>query len=154
MKSRARFLIAIGVAVALGTWLILTALGASGATREHVGPAQAMGSGEYRLNGMVASGVVQDAAGAAATSQGLRFVVRDKKNPGQTIPVVYRGTVPDAFKAGREIVVDGRYDGRVFQADRNSLVTLCPSKFAAKAAAGEKNPHDSGTPMAPASPGN
>lgn len=150
MKSRARFIIAIGVAVALGAWLILTALGASGATREHVGPAQAKGSGEYRLNGIVAPGAPVDAAGAAATPDGLRFVVRDKKNPSETIPVVYRGTVPDAFKSGREVVIDGRFDGTTFQGDRNSLVTLCPSKFAEKEKRGEKNPHANGEPTSPA----
>ncbi|MCB0882935.1 MAG: cytochrome c maturation protein CcmE [Thermoleophilia bacterium] len=149
MKSRLRFIIALGVAVALGTWLILTALGATGATKQHVGPAQAKGSGEYRLNGIVAPGAPTDAAGAAATSQGLRFVVRDKKNPAETITVVYRGTVPDAFKSGREVVVDGRYDGTTFQGERNSLVTLCPSKF--KEMKGP-NPHDKGMPMDGTSP--
>ena len=51
---------------------------------------------------------------------------------GQTIPVVYRGSVPDAFKAGREIVLDGRAAGGVFQAKADSLVTKCPSKYTAK----------------------
>ncbi len=146
MKSRLRFIIAIGIAVALGTWLILTALGATGATRQHVGPDKAKGPGDYRLNGIVVRGAPVDAAQAAATADGLRFTVRDKKNAAQTITVVYHGQVPDAFKAGREITVDGRYDGKVFQGDRDSLVTLCPSKFSAT----DENPHiNEGMPEGP-----
>lgn len=146
MKSKSRFVIAIVVAVALGVWLLMSAFG--GATLKHVGPAQAKGPGEYRLNGIVQS-APEDAAGAAAGAQGLRFVVRDKKNAAETVEVVYRGQVPDAFKVGREVVVDGRYDGRTFQGERNSLVTLCPSKFKDKKG---PNPHDKGVPTTGDSP--
>lgn len=148
MKSRIRFIVAIGVAAALGAWLFMAALGATGATRQHVGPSQAKGGGDYRLNGLVAPGAPLEAAQAAQTADGLRFVVRDKKDPAQTITVVYRGQVPDAFRSGREITVDGRYVNGVFQGDRDSLVTLCPSKFSAT----ETNPHEGATPPAGASP--
>ena len=70
-----------------------------------------------------------DAAERAQTAEGLRFVVRDKANPKVTVPVVYRGSVPDAFKDDREIVVTGRMENGIFQADRGTLITLCPSKF-------------------------
>ena len=45
------------------------------------------------------------------------------------MPVRYRGTVPDPFKEGREVVVDVRKQGAVFVGQRDSLVTKCPSKF-------------------------
>jgi cytochrome c-type biogenesis protein CcmE len=48
------------------------------------------------------------------------------------VTVVYRGTVPDTFKPGREIVVTGALQGDTFVAKRNSLVALCPSKFTDK----------------------
>ena len=84
----------------------------------------------YRLTGTGAPGAPADAAGRAQTDEGLVFTLRDKENPGQTVEVVYHGSVPDQFKSGREIVVTGALDaqGR-FIAREDSLVTLCPSKF-------------------------
>lgn len=55
---------------------------------------------------------------------------------GQTksLPVSYHGAVPDLFKAGAEVVVEGRLGPEgVFKADR--LLTKCASKYTEKAAA-------------------
>jgi len=38
--------------------------------------------------------------------------------------------VPDAFKPGAEVVVEGRFDGTTFLAQR--LFAKCPSKFEAR----------------------
>ncbi len=46
--------------------------------------------------------------------------------------VLYKGTVPDAFKAGGDIVVDGRYANGVFTAIPGTLITKCPSKYTPK----------------------
>jgi cytochrome c-type biogenesis protein CcmE len=47
---------------------------------------------------------------------------------GESVPVVYRGVVPDLFEAGRDVVVEGRRDAAgVFQAD--VLMTKCASKY-------------------------
>ncbi len=44
------------------------------------------------------------------------------------VPVVFKGAVPDLFKAGSEVVVEGRLDkGGVFRAD--SVMTKCASKY-------------------------
>ena len=43
--------------------------------------------------------------------------------------VLYRGTVPDQFKVGREVVVTGSVEDGTFVAKNDSLITLCPSKF-------------------------
>jgi len=60
-------------------------------------------------------------------------------NPGRTgaqfalqgetkrIPVVYKGVVPDMFKAGSEVIVEGKLDNGVFRAD--VLMTKCASKY-------------------------
>ena len=45
----------------------------------------------------------------------MRIMLADYGD-GETIPVVYHGSVPDAFKAGREIVLDGTATGGVFHA--------------------------------------
>jgi cytochrome c-type biogenesis protein CcmE len=52
---------------------------------------------------------------------------------GQTrhIPVVYRGAIPDTFKAGCDVVLEGKLDaGGVFQAD--FMMTKCASKYQAE----------------------
>jgi cytochrome c-type biogenesis protein CcmE len=43
--------------------------------------------------------------------------------------VRYRGAVPDPFRDGREVIVSGELRGGTFVAERDSLVTKCPSKF-------------------------
>jgi cytochrome c-type biogenesis protein CcmE len=47
------------------------------------------------------------------------------------LPVSYHGTIPDLFKAGAEVVVEGKLgpDG-IFKADK--LLTKCASKYDAK----------------------
>ena len=130
MKSRSRFALALTLAVALGAWLIWTSIG--GSLETYTSPSGLVKTSDtttYRLNGKVAPGSPADAAERAQTAEGLRFVVRDKERPSVTVPVVYRGSVPDAFKDGREIVVTGHMENGVFQADRGTLITLCPSKF-------------------------
>jgi cytochrome c-type biogenesis protein CcmE len=66
------------------------------------------------------------------TEGGLRvhFTATDD---GKSMPVEYQGPVPDIFKAGAQVVVQGRIgkDG-VFYA--NELQTKCPSRFSASPA--------------------
>ena len=45
------------------------------------------------------------------------------------MPVVYAGVVPDPFREGREVIVSGELKQGTFVAERDSLVTKCPSKF-------------------------
>ncbi|MEA2430524.1 MAG: cytochrome c-type biosis protein CcmE, partial [Thermoleophilaceae bacterium] len=59
----------------------------------------------------------------------LVFQVRDRAGAGSAVRVHYTGTVPDPFRDGREVVVTGKLTGGVFAAERDSLVTKCPSKF-------------------------
>jgi cytochrome c-type biogenesis protein CcmE len=129
VRSRLRFLIAISLAVVLGAWLAWTSLGGSLETYAGPGELAAASDDTYRLNGTVAAGAPTDAAARAQSSQGLRFSVVDKEDPGQRVAVLYRGSVPDQFKAGREVVVTGRLEGGTFVARADSLITLGPSKF-------------------------
>jgi cytochrome c-type biogenesis protein CcmE len=48
------------------------------------------------------------------------------------VPVVYTGSVPDLFKVGREVRVEGKLRDGVFVAKRDSLRTKCPSKYTTK----------------------
>lgn len=58
----------------------------------------------------------------------VRFVLLGQ---GGRMPVAYTGIVPDMFKPGHEVFVEGRLDGDgVFQAD--TLLTKCASKYDAE----------------------
>jgi cytochrome c-type biogenesis protein CcmE len=77
-----------------------------------------------RVNGQVAPGSVeQETAGSI-----LRFTLIDGE---ASLPVVYQGVVPDAFKVGNEVVVEGHLNSAdIFQA--NTILTKCPSKYVPK----------------------
>ncbi len=76
-----------------------------------------------RVNGQVAPGSVEQEAQGTI----LRFTLIgvDEK---ESLPVVYEGVVPDTFKVGNEVVVEGQLnsDG-IFQA--HTLMPKCPSKY-------------------------
>ena len=60
---------------------------------------------------------------------GVSFTLLDKAAPDKTLRVSYRGAVPDTFKAGSEVIVEGGMDAAtgVFQA--STLITKSPSKY-------------------------
>ena len=129
MRSRLRFLIAIGCAVALGGWMLATSFGG---LETYASPSKVTAGETYRLNGLVGPGAPIEASAEALSQEGLTFWVVDKKVSSSRIKVLYRGKVPDAFRSGRELVVTGKREGNVFVARRDSMITLCPSKFTEK----------------------
>ena len=116
-------MIALSVAGALAVFLLYTSI--AGGSTPSVSPSEAAShSGTVSLAGVVLAPVRGD-----AYEGGLRFVLRDIKGTG-TSPVVYTGTVPDLFAPGRDVSVRGKLQDGVFVAERGSLVTKCPSKYA------------------------
>ena len=49
------------------------------------------------------------------------------------MPVTYKGTVPDPFRGGREIVLTGSVENGTFVGEPDTLITKCPSKFTTRA---------------------
>jgi len=77
------------------------------------------------------AGVVLAPVRGDAHAGGLRFRLRDI-NGKATVPVVYTGTVPDLFRVGRHVLVEGRLRNGVFVSAPGSMITKCPSKYAPK----------------------
>ena len=125
-KRRIRFFAALGAALLLGSALIWTSFSASTEART---PSQVVASAvpgqSYQLTGKVVNGSVE------RTRDGLRFAVRDRAGSA-SVPVTYSGLVPDPFREGREVIVSGTMRRGTFVGERDSLVTKCPSKFAAE----------------------
>ncbi len=74
-----------------------------------------------RVNGQVAPGSLeQDVVGRT-----LRFTITDGE---ASLPVFYQGVVPDSFRVGGDVVIEGHLNsGGIFQA--HTLMPKCPSKY-------------------------
>ena len=123
-RRRVRLVAALAAAVILAGALVYTSFSASSAARS---PSQLLASASagrsYQLTGKVLPAYRR--AGDV-----LLFRVRDRTGSA-SVPVSYRGAVPDPFRAGREVIVTVRKQGDVFVGQKDSLVTKCPSKFSA-----------------------
>ena len=125
MTGRPRLVIALAVASLLSVFLVYTSFAGSSELYVSVGQLRGDVDGAagrtVQLTGHVVSHRESDGA--------LRMVLRDGERRGVTVPVAYEGSVPDAFRDGRQVVVRGRLTDGVFVAERDSLVTKCPSKY-------------------------
>jgi cytochrome c-type biogenesis protein CcmE len=126
--SPARLVIALLVAAVLAVFLLYTSIAGGG--NPSIQPSELAGrTGEVQLAGRVVGPVTGDAHAGG----GLRFELRDIQGERRaTVPVRYTGSVPDLFKVGRDIVVDGRLRNGTFVAEPGSMITKCPSKYVAK----------------------
>jgi cytochrome c-type biogenesis protein CcmE len=119
-----RLVIALSVAAALAVFLLYTSF-AGGATPS-LRPSQLAGHrGGASVSGYVLGPVIGDPHSAG----GLRFRLRDIGGSHRSVrvPVIYHGTVPDQFHAGRDVYVTGNFNGTRLLA--TSIVTKCPSKY-------------------------
>jgi cytochrome c-type biogenesis protein CcmE len=83
---------------------------------------------EIRISGDVVAGTVDH----DAETRELRFAISETNAPAgaPSVPVVYKGPVPDIFRPGIQVVVEGRLDREgTFQAE--TLLAKCPSKYQA-----------------------
>ncbi len=125
MLRKKRFLIGgIIVFVAIG-YLGYTGFQSSATYYYTVSELLEQGSSIYgenvRINGQVTPGSVEQEPGGLI----LRFTIIDGE---KSLPVIYQGVVPDAFKVGNEVVVEGHLNSAsIFQA--STILTKCPSKY-------------------------
>ncbi|MGH7883703.1 MAG: cytochrome c maturation protein CcmE [Candidatus Dormibacteraceae bacterium] len=79
-------------------------------------------TGPVRVMGVVQPGV--------SSSEGGLMVKFNLAAAGKSLPVEYRGTLPDIFKPGVQVVAEGEVgQSGIFHATQ--LQTKCPSKFTA-----------------------
>jgi cytochrome c-type biogenesis protein CcmE len=111
--------------MALAIFVVYTAV--AGAGTPQISPSElATHHGDVELVGTVVGPVSGDAHSTA-----MRFALRDVTGGSPArVRVSYTGDVPDLFKAGRHVVVEGALRNGVFVAKPGSLVTKCPSKYA------------------------
>ncbi|MEK6252810.1 MAG: cytochrome c maturation protein CcmE [Actinomycetota bacterium] len=122
-KRKIRLVVALGAAVLLAAALVYTSFSAATEAKEPSQLLNAAPGKSYDLTGKVVDGSVRH------EGETIRFRVADRDNPSASIPVTYTGTVPDPFRAGREIVLTGSVRNGTFVGQRDTLITKCPSKF-------------------------
>jgi len=119
-KRTVRLIVALSAALLLASALIYTSFSAaSPALSPTQLVRQAQPGRSYQVTGTVVHGSVRHEGNA------LDFSVSD------------RGTVPDPFREGREVIVTVQKQGGRYVGERDSLITKCPSKYKT-APAGEK----------------
>jgi cytochrome c-type biogenesis protein CcmE len=125
--SPARLVIALSVAGVLAVFLLYTSIAGGG--NPSLAPSELAGrTGEVQLAGLVVGPVRGD-----AHAGGLRFRLKDISGESKaTVAVRYTGSVPDLFKVGQHIVVNGELRKGTFVSDPGSMITKCPSKYAPK----------------------
>jgi cytochrome c-type biogenesis protein CcmE len=121
-KRKIRLFVALGAAVLLAGGLMYTSFTADTPATTPSQLLAQQGGGDYKLTGRVVDGSVK------REGDKLTFAIRDRAGSA-SVPVTYTGVVPDPFRDGREVIVDGRLEDGRFVAERDSLVTKCPSKF-------------------------
>ncbi len=134
MNRRFRLIAALGMAVTLMTFMAYVAIKGNDVqepllqAKELVAKRELASSRTVQVDGI--------AAGPMSGEQGkhFQFHITDRDGKHTTL-VDYRGSVPDAFRVGRNVIVTGtlatdpKTGDPVFKADPGTLVTKCPSKF-------------------------
>lgn len=129
-RSPARLVIALSIAAVLAVFLLYTSIAGGGI------PSIEPGDLGTRADKVSLTGIVVGPATGDPRGAGLRFRLRDVSSRApKSVEVVYTGSVPDQFKIGRQVVVEGSLRGQTFVATRDSMIAKCPSKYSAKPAA-------------------
>jgi cytochrome c-type biogenesis protein CcmE len=121
LRRRLRWALPVLVVTGCAAYLVYAATGTSAEYYQTVSEVKAHpASGDVRVLGVVQDGIER--------SNGGLDVEFSAAEGGQSMPVVYHGTLPDIFRPGISVVVEGRMgaDG-VFHA--RTLLAKCPSRF-------------------------
>ena len=81
--------------------------------------------GKARLFGTVA----EQGISRPDDAMGVSFMLVDKDQAAKTIRVDFKGAVPDTFKPGVEVIVEGGVNPASGAFAASTLMTKCPSKY-------------------------
>jgi cytochrome c-type biogenesis protein CcmE len=126
-KRKIRLVVALSAAVLLAVGLIYTSFSASSEAKQPSDLVNAAPGGSYEMTGVVVPGSIRHRGSE------LDFKMADREGSAASIPVRYHGEIPDPFQAGREVIVRGSVASGTFMAERDSLITKCPSKYTTQA---------------------
>lgn len=125
-RSNSKFIIAGLVLAAAVAYLIFSGAQAQGVYYLTVTEAAAGvgGSSQMRVAGRVVDGSIERDPRTLETT----FVIADQENASATLPVFYKGVVPDGFVPGADVIIEGKLvSGQPFEAKQ--IMTQCASKY-------------------------
>ena len=116
----------VALMCALSAYVSYPSATMSGGATPSLKPSQLTG---HRGTVSVSGYVLAPVAGDPHAAGGLRFRLRDidGKHMNVRVPVVFHGSEPDLFRAGRHVYVVGTYNGSRLAA--TSITTKCPSTY-------------------------
>jgi len=85
---------------------------------------QALGVSAEGKNFRVSGKVIEGSAVRAADGLSMTFSIDEL---GNTMPVIYHGIIPDTFKEGAGVLLEGKYANGRFEA--TNIMTKCASKY-------------------------
>ncbi len=131
-KKNSKVLYLIALSLFLGGIAYLVISGATGAASYWVGVSEVMAMpADQPVSARVFGNVKMDGV-TRPENGGVRFLLEDKDNARTTIWVSYQGAIPEAFKPGAEIIVNGTFRGPGQDFVAHTLITACPSKYEKK----------------------
>lgn len=125
MKGKETLILSIVIVVSALGFLIYTGLSDNMVYYYHVDEymtkAISLGDERVKVNGKVSDGTIEK------NQLDYQFVIHGSAR--NRLHVAYHGVVPDTFKNGSDVVVEGTYDrnSHVFQA--TTLMAKCPTKY-------------------------
>ena len=124
-RSPARLVVALSVAAALAVFILYTSI--AGAGTPQIGPSTVR---QHTGEDVLLVGTVVGHVAGDAHAGGMRFLIKDDHGASAArTRILYSGSVPDLFRTGRQVVVEGTLRNGTFVAKPGSLVTKCPSKY-------------------------
>ena len=126
--GRKKFLIAGALVILAIAYLVYA--GMQSTTMYYLTPKEilARGPSAYGEQLRLAGKVKPDSVQSEPKDMTLRFVVVDDTDAGKTVPVVYKGVVPDSFKPDADVVLEGKLSANgIFEA--STLLAKCPTKY-------------------------
>lgn len=134
MKGKAALVFSIAIVIGALAYLVYAGLNDNMVYYYHVEefyPKAVLLDGEtVKVNGKVVKGSIQ--------KQGMdyAFVIHGEK--GSQVRADYHGVVPDTFKDGSDVVVEGAYDAGSGVFHATTLMAKCPTKYEPQKQAGMK----------------
>ncbi len=128
-----RILLAIVVSAACLLWLVITLVSSS--YRLVFTVEDLLRDRLSREDVQVGAKVAEaPALGAGASPEKFRFTVHGVDQQNLLLTVVFSGSLPDGLASGRDVLLEGSFDGEKFHANR--VLLRCPSKYEPPAAKG------------------
>lgn len=127
MKRKNRTILGVAIIVVLLGFLAVSSFSNSLSYYMTVTELKEKGESAYSETVNINGSVILESINWEPENQLLQFTLTDG---GETLDVIYEGSLPNNFREATSVVVSGQYsEDQIFRA--NKMLVKCPSKYAA-----------------------